>query len=392
MIEVTHLVKRYGKKAAVDDLSFTVEKGQIYGFLGPNGAGKSTTMNIMTGYIAPTSGEVRVNGHNILEEPEAARKCIGYLPEIPPVYPEMTVLEYLIFAAELKKLPRKSRASMIAQAMELTGITEVQLRLIRNLSKGYRQRVGLAQAILGFPEIIILDEPMVGLDPKQIIEIRDLIRNLAKKHTVILSSHILSEISAICDHIMIIAHGKLVASDTPQNLTKLMQSSGVLELTIKTAPDQARSLFTGLKGVISAEVKKSEEANCSDVILQMEAAQEKYTQEAQEQEKYEQEAQEQKKRKQDDSGSDIREEIFYLCARKNIPILRMQQSRVSLEDIFLELTEEHTEMQEADKVMRTDKFAREDIRKTAEMQEADTAIQTDALAEEAGEMQGGEEV
>ena len=223
MIEVTHLVKRYGDKAAVDDLSFTVEKGQIYGFLGPNGAGKSTTMNIMTGYIAPTSGEVRINDHSILDEPEEARKCIGYLPEVPPVYPEMTVAEYLTFAAELKKLPRKERAKFISDAMELTGTADVQHRLIRNLSKGYRQRVGLAQAILGFPEIIILDEPMVGLDPKQIIEIRDLIRSLSRQHTVILSSHILSEISAICDHIMIIAHGRLVASDTPDNLIRLMQ-------------------------------------------------------------------------------------------------------------------------------------------------------------------------
>ena len=184
LIEVSHLVKRYGDHAAVDDLSFTVEKGQIYGFLGPNGAGKSTTMNILTGYLAPTSGEVKIGGHNILEEPEEARKCIGYLPEIPPVYPEMTVLEYLNFAAGLKKLPAKARGKYVAEAMEMTGTVEVQNRLIRNLSKGFRQRVGLAQAILGFPEIIILDEPMVGLDPKQITEIRELIRELGKKPAI----------------------------------------------------------------------------------------------------------------------------------------------------------------------------------------------------------------
>ena len=180
LIEVSHLVKRYGDHAAVDDLSFTVEKGQIYGFLGPNGAGKSTTMNILTGYLAPTSGEVKIGGHNILEEPEEARKCIGYLPEIPPVYPEMTVLEYLNFAAGLKKLPAKARGKYVAEAMEMTGTVEVQNRLIRNLSKGFRQRVGLAQAILGFPDIIILDEPLVGLDPKQFTEIRELIRELGK--------------------------------------------------------------------------------------------------------------------------------------------------------------------------------------------------------------------
>lgn len=312
MIEVTHLVKRYGSKAAVDDLSFTVEKGQIYGFLGPNGAGKSTTMNIMTGYIAPTSGEVLINGHNILEEPEAARKCIGYLPEIPPVYPEMTVFEYLTFAAELKRISRGNRAGMIAEAMELTGITDVQHRLIRNLSKGYRQRVGLAQAILGYPDIIILDEPMVGLDPKQIIEIRDLIRSLAKRHTVILSSHILSEISAICDHIMIIAHGKLVASDTPENLTALMKGSGALELTVKGSMSAARSLLEGLDGIVSRDVKKSTEADACDITIHTEA------------------------------DADIREQIFYRCAEQKLPLLRMQQSHVSLEDVFLELTGDDT--------------------------------------------------
>lgn len=316
MIEVTHLVKRYGDKAAVDDLSFTVEEGQIYGFLGPNGAGKSTTMNIMTGYIAPTSGEVRINGHNILDEPEDARKCIGYLPEIPPVYPEMTVFEYLTFAAELKKIPRRERAKKIAEAMELTGIAEVQHRLIRNLSKGYRQRAGLAQAILGLPEIIILDEPMVGLDPKQIIEIRDLIRNLAKKHTVILSSHILSEISAICDHIMIIAHGKLVASDTPENLMKLMQGSGALELTVKASASAARSLFDGISGIVSVDVKKSDEENACDITVQTE------------------------------TDTDIKEQIFYRCAERKQPVLRMQQSHVSLEDIFLELTGEESVSEE----------------------------------------------
>ena len=215
MIEVTNLTKKYGKHTAVDHLSFRVEKGQIYGFLGPNGAGKSTTMNIITGYLAPSQGTVIVNGKDIQKEPEEAKKCIGYLPELPPVYADMTVEEYLRFAAELKKIPKAQRAEQVAKVMEMTRITDMKKRLIRNLSKGYKQRVGLAQAILGDPEVIILDEPTVGLDPKQIIEIRDLIRSLGKNHTVILSSHILSEVSAVGDHIMIISHGKLVASDSP---------------------------------------------------------------------------------------------------------------------------------------------------------------------------------
>lgn len=212
MIEISNLVKKYGDHIAVDHLSLTVEPGKIYGLLGPNGAGKSTTMNIVTGYIGADGGTVKINGYDIFAQPEEAKKCIGYLPEIPPLYVDMTVYEYLKFVAELKKLDRKKRKEMIADAMDMTGITEVKNRLIKNLSKGYRQRVGFAQALLGYPEIIILDEPTVGLDPKQIIEIRELIKKLGEKHTVILSSHILSEISAVCDHVFIISKGKLVAS------------------------------------------------------------------------------------------------------------------------------------------------------------------------------------
>ena len=218
MIEVTNLTKKYGDHIAVDHLSFRVEKGQIYGFLGPNGAGKSTTMNIITGYLAATEGTVTIDGKDVQKDPEEAKCAIGYLPELPPLYVDMTVREYLDFVAELKKVPKKERKQQIDEVMEMTQITDMQQRLIRNLSKGYRQRVGLAQAILGYPEVIILDEPTVGLDPKQIIEIRDLIRKLGENHTVILSSHTLSEVSAVCDHIMIIAHGKLVASDSPENL------------------------------------------------------------------------------------------------------------------------------------------------------------------------------
>ena len=220
MIEVKDLVKKYDNHLAVDHLTFTVPRGQILGFLGPNGAGKSTTMNIITGYISATEGSVSINGHDIYEEPEEAKKSIGYLPEQPPVYMDMTVKEYLGFVAELKSVPKKEREAQIASALAKTGTEDVAKRMIKHLSKGYRQRVGIAQAIIGNPEVIILDEPTVGLDPVQIIEIRDLMKELAKEHTVILSSHILSEISAVCDTVMIINNGRLVVSDTVENLPK----------------------------------------------------------------------------------------------------------------------------------------------------------------------------
>lgn len=308
MIEVKNLTKRYGEHIAVNNLSFTVEKGQIYGFLGPNGAGKTTTMNVMTGYIASTEGEVYINGHNILEEPEEAKKCIGYLPEMPPLYMEMTVQEYLQFAAELKGIEKSKRAEMIDDAAKATKILEVRTRLIKNLSKGYRQRVGLAQAILGYPEIIILDEPMVGLDPKQIIEIRDLIKELSAKHTIILSSHILSEVSAVCDYIMIIAHGKLVASDTPSNLSKLMTGAGSLQLTVKGHKEQVKSILGSVSHVADIEIIKSAENECIDVSLK--AA----------------------------DGEDIREALFYAFAKQKCAILVMKADNMSLEDVFLELT------------------------------------------------------
>ena len=268
VIEVSGLTKRYGKNTAVDHLSFQVKKGQIYGFLGPNGAGKTTTMNMLTGYLAPAEGQIRIDGHDISEEPVEARRRIGYLPEIPPLYLDMTPLEYLRFAAELKGVAKEKRESEVERVMEKTQIQDMQERLIRHLSKGYRQRVGLAQALLGDPEVLILDEPMVGLDPKQIIEIRELIRSLGKKHTVILSSHILSEITSICDHVMIISHGKLAASDTPENLSHYMKNSDVCELKIRgsrEACDQARELLKRVKGL---EITASA-ASLEDVFLEL---------------------------------------------------------------------------------------------------------------------------
>lgn len=232
MIEVRDLTKKYGDHEAVSDISFTVEEGHIYGFLGPNGAGKSTTMNMITGYIAATKGDVLINGHDILKEPRRAKACVGYLPEVPPLYPDMTVYEYLQFAAEIKGLKKQEKLKAVEEAVNIAMLDEVKQRLIKNLSKGYKQRVGLAQAIIGLPEVLILDEPTSGLDPKQIIEMRDLIKELGKTHTVILSSHILSEVSAVCDHVIMISGGKIVADAPLAELTAEKSLEEVfLELT-----------------------------------------------------------------------------------------------------------------------------------------------------------------
>lgn len=344
LIEVKNLVKRYGDHLAVDHLSFHVDKGQIYGFLGPNGAGKSTTMNIMTGYIASTEGEVLIDGHNILEEPEEAKKCIGYLPEQPPLYFDMTVWEYLKFAAELKKIKKSQRAEQVEEVMELTGISDMRNRLIKNLSKGYKQRVGLAQAILGYPEIIILDEPTVGLDPKQIIEIRELIKKLSEKHTVILSSHILSEVSAVCDYVMIINHGKLVASDTTENLSKMTLGSNTLELTIKGTKEEVNKLVSPLEMIRELEWMQSEEEDCVNLKITTE------------------------------ERTDIREQLFYLMAEHKLPILKMESTRISLEDIFLELTEEGNEVVQED----SSEAASEEAEQEAEETEGQEEINHDS--------------
>lgn len=229
-IQIENLVKTYGDNIAVNGLNLNLEKGKVYGFLGPNGAGKSTTMNIITGYIGATGGTVKIDGYDIFKEPEKAKKCVGYLPEIPPLYQDMTVKEYLVFVTELKKIPAKEKMKNIKEVLEMTKTTQVENRLIKNLSKGYKQRVGIAQALIGMPEIIILDEPTVGLDPKQIIEIRQLIKELGKNHTVILSSHILSEISEVCEYIFIISRGQLAAEGTEKQLVEQMAGENNLEL------------------------------------------------------------------------------------------------------------------------------------------------------------------
>ena len=310
MIEVRNLVKKYGNHVAVNHLNFTVEKGKIYGFLGPNGAGKSTTMNMITGYIASTEGEVLIDGHNILEEPEVAKKKIGYLPEIPPLYQDMTVQEYLNFVAELKMIPKEKRKANIEGVMSTTKTIEVKNRLIKNLSKGYKQRVGLAQALLGYPEIIILDEPTVGLDPKQIIEIRDLIKSLGQKHTVILSSHILPEVSAVCDHVLIIDKGKLVASDTPENLGKLMSGANSLELTVKGQESEIRKALDMVENIEDVIYHDSLIQNACDFTIKL------------------------------SGNQDMRENIFFALAEVKCPILKMQSSNMSLEEVFLKLTDD----------------------------------------------------
>lgn len=308
MIEISNLVKKYGDHTAVDHLSLVVEPGKIYGFLGPNGAGKSTTMNMITGYLGATSGEIKINGHDILKEPEEAKKCIGYLPELPPLYMDMTVKEYLDFVADLKQLEKSLRKRYVEEAMETTGTTEVAGRMIRNLSKGYRQRVGFAQAILGYPEIIILDEPTVGLDPKQIIEIRELIRQLAKKHTVILSSHILAEVREVCDYILIISKGKLVASDTPENLERNLGDSDLIEIETKADPDEVRRILETVDGIRSISTKHLENGITWAQI-------------------------------QEKKNTDVREKVFQAFAQNHQPLLKLNPLQVSLEDVFMELTQ-----------------------------------------------------
>ena len=308
MIEISHLVKKYGDHYAVKDLNVRIEEGQIYGFLGPNGAGKSTTMNMITGYLAPTAGTVKVDGFDIVKEPEKAKEHIGYLPEIPPLYSEMTVEEYLKFAAELKRIPGKERAAQIEKAIKTAQLEDVRKRLINNLSKGYKQRVGLAQAVLGFPEIIILDEPTVGLDPKQIIEIRELIRKLAKKHTVILSSHILAEVREVCDYIMIISGGKLVASDTTENLENMMSGKGQIEVEAKASRDEMDHIIRRTGKIKEVKYRTSASGITTAQIIAK-------------------------------GGEDIREELFLAFSHADVPMLTLNQSKTTLEEIFLELTQ-----------------------------------------------------
>lgn len=307
MIEVSHLTKRYGSHLALDDLSFTIPEGQIYGLLGPNGAGKSTTMNILTGCIAATSGRVRIDGVDIFEDPMAAKKHLGYLPELPPLYMDRTPEEYLRFVARAKGIGEVR--GELERVMALTQITDVKDRLIRNLSKGYRQRVGIAQAILGDPDIIILDEPTVGLDPRQITEIRELIQKLGENKTVILSSHILSEVQAVCDSILILSRGKLVACDTPDNLERLLTGGTALELEADTQPERLEKLLGNLPGVTGLTVG---ETAGKHAWARLETGKENL--------------------------ETLSKAVFFRLCEEKLPLLRLTPAKASLEDIFLELT------------------------------------------------------
>ena len=309
MIEVKNLVKKYGDICAVSDVSFTVRDGEILGLLGPNGAGKSTTMNIMTGYLSATSGEVNIAGFNILDNPIEAKKHIGYLPEIPPLYTDMTVLEYLNFVYDLKGINEKKRNAHIDEVMEAVKVTDVKNRVISNLSKGYKQRVGLAQAMIGNPEVLILDEPTVGLDPMQIIEIRSVIKKLGKNHTVILSSHILQEVQAICDRVVIINKGKVAAIDSPSNLARTISNENKFMLRIAADERTALDVLESVQGIKQIKSLGRKEKNTTDFIIETEP------------------------------NVDVRPEIFRKMADSNLPILSMQTVDLSLEDIFIEVTE-----------------------------------------------------
>lgn len=306
MIKIENLVKRYGSNYALDDISLEIKEGEIVGLLGPNGAGKSTTMNILTGYLSATSGSAKINGTDILENPVEAKKMIGYLPEQPPLYPDMTVSEYLNFVYELKKctLDRKAHLAQICETVKLSDVTH---RLIRNLSKGYRQRVGIAQAIIGNPPVIIFDEPTVGLDPKQIIEIRNLLRELGKSHTVILSTHILSEVQAVCERIIIIDRGKIIANELTSDITRTLEDNRRLKVKICAEREKVVPLLTGKGGISSVEALPERDSDSYAYIVESER------------------------------GIDVRRALFRICADANLPILEIAPLGEELEDIFIRL-------------------------------------------------------
>jgi ABC-2 type transport system ATP-binding protein len=310
MIEVTGLCKSYGKNRGINDITFTIPEGQIVGFLGPNGAGKTTTMNIITGYLSAEAGNAKVAGIDVLERPIEAKRHIGYLPEQPPLYHAMTVEEYLDFVYELKGVKASAQQEHISQICEMTGITDVYRRVIGHLSKGYRQRVGLAQALIGDPDVLILDEPTVGLDPRQIVEIRNVIKNMGKSRTIILSTHILPEVSAVCERVLVIAGGVIVADDKPENLAGAVTGERALVVRICGPKDDIGRLLRETDGVRSAKPLGEMEAGSHDFLIE------------------------------NNPGADIRKPLFGVLAEKGYPILMMRAQNASLEDIFLKLTEE----------------------------------------------------
>ena len=325
MIEVSNLIRQYGKDIAVNDISFTVNEGEILGFLGPNGAGKSTTMNIITGYIAPTSGTVKICGYDIIDEPQKSKSKIGYLPEIPPLYVNMTVDEYLDFVCDIKKISKGDKKDVLEKIKDIVKISHVSNKIIKNLSKGYKQRVGIAQALIGNPKILILDEPTVGLDPKEIIEIRDFIKTLGKNHTVILSSHILSEISAVCDRVLILNKGVIVAQDTTENLSENLSKNHKMNISVKGDKENIKTALENEESIVSVIQQGENEKDTYQFIVEA------------------------------SENCDIREVIFDNAIKNNYKILGMNPVEMSLEDIFLKVTDiednsikENTENEEND--------------------------------------------
>ena len=308
MIDINHLVKNYGSKFAVDDVSFKVGEGEIVGFLGPNGAGKSTTMNILTGYLSSTSGEAKVGGIDILENPDEAKKLIGFLPEQPPLYIDMTVNEYLNFVYEIKGC-RLNREKHLEEVRKVTKIEDVKNRLIRNLSKGYRQRVGIAQALVGNPPVIIFDEPTVGLDPKQIIEIRNLIRSLGKNHTVILSTHILSEVQSVCDRIVIINEGKIIADERTENITQVVEDNRRYAVKVAGPQREVAAALRQIPGVLSVEITGERELD--SYVYRVEA----------------------------EKGVDVRKPVFWAMAENNWPITGLETLGMNLEEVFTKIVD-----------------------------------------------------
>ena len=357
MIEINNLTKRYGNNIGVDNISFSVNKGEILGFLGPNGAGKSTTMNILTGYISSNEGNVKIGGYDILENPIEAKKKIGYLPEQPPLYTDMTVKEYLNFVFEMKKI-KENKKEHINSIMEMVKIEDVQGRLIKNLSKGYKQRVGLAQALLGNPEVLILDEPTIGLDPKQIIEIRNLIKELGKDHTIILSSHILPEVSAICERVIIINKGKIVAVDTPEALSKALTGESRLVARISGDREEVLECIKGVEGIKFIDTQGQKEPNSFDYIIETEP------------------------------GVDVRETLFYTLSARQFPMLMLKSLDLSLEEIFLQLITDEAAQQE-------DEFLQEEstmeLENETEQEEISYEEQEDIIEEQEKQQEEEEE-
>lgn len=314
MIEIQNLTKRYGQIKAVNNLNFTVEKGEILGFLGPNGAGKSTTMNIITGYLPSSEGSVKVCGYDIMESPKEVKRRIGYLPEQPPIYMDMTVKDYLDFVSDLKLVDKKKKKSQLSDIMELVKISDHRNRLIKNLSKGYKQRVGLAQALVGSPEVLVLDEPTVGLDPKQIIEIRKLIKALGKEHTIILSSHILPEVSAVCERVVIINKGEIAAIDTPENLSRGFGAASRLLVTVSGPKNSVENAIKEIYGVKYVETAAEKDRESISYIVES------------------------------SKEIDIRKPLFFSMAKLGYPIIELKSLDMSLEDIFLQIVTQEKEV------------------------------------------------